>query len=172
MSRWLAEGRTLGASLRRFHAIVVAGSEPDAVADVALGVAEAQCLERKVILGDLTGNNARFASLGGDEDPHGLVDAFDYGISLDRVSRAVAAGNRRRNTGTTANNTPSDTLTPPEARWRKMKPLKAAARSSPSNWRITRCRANASGRRRYTAQFSSQPPATLEIHRSTPVRAA
>jgi hypothetical protein len=91
MSRWLAEGRTLGASLRRFHAIVVAGGEPDAVADVALGVAEAQSAERKVILGDLTGNNARFAALGADEDPHGLVDAFDYGISLGRVARVVEA---------------------------------------------------------------------------------
>jgi hypothetical protein len=93
MSRWLAEGRALGNSLRRFHALVVAGVDPDATADVALGIAEAQTADRKVVLGDLTGNAARFGALS-DEDPHGLVDAFDYGISLGRVSRAVE-GNAR-----------------------------------------------------------------------------
>ena len=85
MSRWLAEGRTLGQSLRRFHAVVVAGSDIDATAEVALGIAEAQSAARRVILGDLL-NSVRFAI---DDDPHGLVDAFDYGISLGRVARAV-----------------------------------------------------------------------------------
>jgi hypothetical protein len=89
MNRWHAEGRTLGASLRRFHAVVVAGSDPDATADVALGIAETQAAERHVVLGDLSANADRFASLIGDDDPHGLVDAFDYGISLGRVARAV-----------------------------------------------------------------------------------
>jgi len=42
MSHWLAEGRKLGASLRRFTCIVVAGPDADATADVALGIAEAQ----------------------------------------------------------------------------------------------------------------------------------
>lgn len=119
MSRWLAEGRTLGASLRRFHAIVVAGSEPDAVADVALGVAEAQSRERKVILGDLTGNNARFASLGSDEDPHGLVDAFDYGISLGRVSRAVD-GNPNLSFIPTGSVTPDYAELLPHPRWSRL----------------------------------------------------
>jgi hypothetical protein len=89
MSRWLAEGRTLGRSLRRFHAIVVAGSDPDATAEVALGVAESQSAERKVILGDLS-NSGRLGALLPDDDPHGIVDAFDYGISLGRVARTVA----------------------------------------------------------------------------------
>jgi hypothetical protein len=88
MSRWLAEGRTLGRSLRRFHAIVVAGGESDATAEVALGIAESQSAERKVILGDLS-NSPRFSALLADEDPHGLVDAFDYGISLGRVARVI-----------------------------------------------------------------------------------
>lgn len=89
MSRWLAEGRVLGKSLRRFHAIVVAGSDLDATAEVALGIAESQSNERKVVLGDLMANASRFGPLVGDEDPHGLVDAFDYGISLGRVARPV-----------------------------------------------------------------------------------
>jgi hypothetical protein len=89
MSRWVAEGRTLGQSLRRFHALVVAGPDAEATAEVALGIAEVQSAGRRVILGDLTGNNARLSALVPDDDPHGLVDAFDYGISLGRVSRVV-----------------------------------------------------------------------------------
>ena len=87
MSRWLAEGRTLGQSLRRFHAIVVAGGDPDATAEVALGIAEAQSADRKVFLGDLMGDSSRFGAIVADDDPHGLVDAFDYGISLGRVAK-------------------------------------------------------------------------------------
>jgi len=90
MSRWLAEGRVLGKSLRRYHGIVVAGSDPDATAEVALGIAEVQANERKVILGDLTSNAARFGALVADEDPHGIVEAFDFGISVGRVARPVA----------------------------------------------------------------------------------
>jgi hypothetical protein len=88
MSRWLAEGRTLGVSLRRFHAVVVAGGDTGATAQVALGIAEAQATERHVVLGDLSGA-AIFDSLISDDDPHGLVDAFDYGISLSRIARPV-----------------------------------------------------------------------------------
>src|SRR3954469_24738178 len=89
MSRWLAEGRTLGQSLRRFHAIVVAGGSADAVADVALGIAESQAAIRHVVLGDLLGDSPKYAQFRSDEDPHGLVDAFDYGISLGRVARPI-----------------------------------------------------------------------------------
>lgn len=90
MNRWLAEGRNLGPSLRRFHALVVTGGDAGATADVALGIAEAQAAERRVVLGDLSSNVERFGSLINDDDPHGLVDAFDYGISLGRVARPVA----------------------------------------------------------------------------------
>lgn len=89
MNRWLAEGRTLGLSLRRFHALVVAGGDLEATADVALGIAESQAGQRRVVIGDLTPNNPQFASLVADDDPHGLVDAFDYGISLGRVARPL-----------------------------------------------------------------------------------
>lgn len=91
MNHWLAEGRTLGASLRRFTCIVVAGADPEATADVALGIAETQAKERRVVLGDLLGDAIRFAPLRVDDDPHGLADAFHYGISLARVARPIAA---------------------------------------------------------------------------------
>jgi septal ring-binding cell division protein DamX len=91
MSRWLAEGRTLGASLRRFNCIVVAGSDPDATAEVALGIAEAQAEHRHVVLGDLLDDAARFGAFRIDDDHHGLVDVLHYGISLGLVTRPVAA---------------------------------------------------------------------------------
>src|SRR3954465_1866739 len=90
MSHWLTEGRTLGESLRRFTCIVVAGRDPDATADVALGIAEAQAVHRRVVLGDLLGDARRFAPLRTGDDPHGLVDAFHYGVSLSRIARPVA----------------------------------------------------------------------------------
>lgn len=106
MSRWLAEGRVLGKSLRRFHAVVVAGSDLDATAEVAMGIADAQSNERKVILGDLMGHAGRFGPLATDEESNeGLVDAFDYGISLGRVARPVP-GNSHLHFIPTGNTTP------------------------------------------------------------------
>lgn len=119
MSRWLAEGKVLGRSLRRFHAIVVAGSDLEATAEVALGIAESQSNERKVILGDLMGNSARFGPLVADEDPHGLVDAFDYGISLGRVSRPVT-GNSHLHFIPTGNTAPDYAELLAHPRWSRL----------------------------------------------------
>jgi hypothetical protein len=91
MSRWLAEGRTLGASLRRFNCIVVAGPDPDATAAVALGIAEVQAEHRHVVLGDLLDDAPGFAAFRSNDDHHGLVDALHYGISLGLVTQPVAA---------------------------------------------------------------------------------
>ncbi len=91
MSRWLAEGRTLGASLRRFNCIVVAGPDPDATAEVALGIAEAQAEHRHVVLGDLLDDAQRFRAFRVDDDHHGLVDVLHYGTSLGLVTRPVPA---------------------------------------------------------------------------------
>src|SRR4051812_20816512 len=90
MSRWLAEGRTLGASLRRFTCIVVAGPDSEATAEVALGVAEAQAPDRRVVLGDLLDDAPRYAAFRtADDDHHGLVDALHYGTSLARITRSI-----------------------------------------------------------------------------------
>ena len=90
MSHWLAEGRTLGASLRRFTCIVVAGPDREATAEVALGIAEAQAAHRRVVLGDLLDDAPPFASFRVDDDHHGLVDTLHYGTSLARIARPVA----------------------------------------------------------------------------------
>jgi hypothetical protein len=89
MSHWLTEGRSLGASLRPFTCIVVAGPDRDATAEVSLGIAHAQAEHRRVVLGDLLDDAEPFALLRVDDDPHGLVDTLHYGISLSRVARQV-----------------------------------------------------------------------------------
>jgi hypothetical protein len=94
MSRWLTEGRALGASLRRFTCIVVAGPDRTATAEVALGIAESQSAERRVVLADLLDDAARFASLRVDDDHHGIVDTLHYGVSLNRIARPVSANER------------------------------------------------------------------------------
>ena len=119
MSRWLTEGRTLGESLRRFTCIVVGGSDPDATADVALGIAEAQSRHREVVLGDLFGDADRFAPLRADDDPHGLVDAFDYGISLARVVRPVT-GNERLQFAPTGSDVPDYAELLRHPRWQRL----------------------------------------------------
>jgi hypothetical protein len=90
MSHWLTEGGTLGASLRRFTCIVVAGTDRDATAEVALGISTAQAEHRRVVLGDLLDDAPRFAPFRVDDDHHGIVDTLHYGISLARVARPVA----------------------------------------------------------------------------------
>src|SRR4051812_48217791 len=89
MSHWLTEGKSLGASLRPFSCIVVAGPDRDATAEVALGIAHAQAQHRRVVLADLLDDAAPFNLLRADDDPHGIVDTLHYGISLSRVSRQV-----------------------------------------------------------------------------------
>jgi hypothetical protein len=89
MSHWLTEGGTLGASLRRFTCIVVAGTDRDATAEVALGISKVQAEHRRVVLGDLLDDAARFAPFRIDDDHHGIVDTLHYGISLARVARPV-----------------------------------------------------------------------------------
>ena len=90
MSHWLTEGGTLGASLRRFTCIVVAGPDRDATSEVALGIAESQAAHRRVVLADLLDDAPRYAAMRLKDDHHGIVDSLHYGTSLARVTRPVA----------------------------------------------------------------------------------
>jgi hypothetical protein len=87
---WLAEGRELGLTLDHCHAIVVIGADPIATALVALGIGRAQAERRRVAVGDLIGDAPPLQSLVPDDDVHGLVDSFMYGVSLNRVAYPVA----------------------------------------------------------------------------------
>ena len=86
---WEAAGRELGAKLDRLHAVAVLGSDETATARVALGIARQQAKKRRVAIGDLLGDSEPIQSLVPTDDPHGLADVFDYGVSLDKVARKV-----------------------------------------------------------------------------------
>jgi hypothetical protein len=86
---WTEEGRRIGATLDAFHAVIVAGTDPIATAQVALGIARVQAVHRRVALGDLLGEAEPLQSLVTDDDPHGLVDSFLYGVSLTKIARQV-----------------------------------------------------------------------------------
>jgi hypothetical protein len=87
---WTEEGRRIGVTLDAFHAVVVVGTDPVATAEVALGIARVQAVHRRVALGDLLGDAEPFVStMPPDDDPHGLVDSFLYGVSLTRIARQV-----------------------------------------------------------------------------------
>src|SRR5918999_2184392 len=91
---WETEGRRLGAALDHFHAIVIVGHDEIATAKVALGVGRAQATRRRVVVGDLLGEAAPFQALIQSDDPHGLSDSFEYGISLGKVTHEVHGAGR------------------------------------------------------------------------------
>jgi hypothetical protein len=91
---WETEGRRLGAALDHFHAVVVVGHDETATARVALGVGRAQATRRRVVVGDLLGEAAPFQDLLQNDDPHGLSDSFEFGISLGKVMHEVHGAGR------------------------------------------------------------------------------
>jgi hypothetical protein len=70
-------------------AAVVAGRDARSAALAALGIARMQSARRRVAVADLVGDNEVLQSLVTDDDVHGIVDNFVYGISLNRISRPV-----------------------------------------------------------------------------------
>lgn len=86
---WEAEGRRLAPALDPVAAVVVAGPDVDSAAHLALGLAAGQSGRRRVAVADLTGEATPIANLIPDQDPHGLGDTFDFGVSLNRVARQL-----------------------------------------------------------------------------------
>ena len=86
---WEQEGLRLGETLGAVNAVVVLGHDARETALVALGLARAQASKRRVALGDLFGDADPIKRLARSDDPHGLVDSFLYGISLNRIAELV-----------------------------------------------------------------------------------
>ncbi|MEP6989427.1 MAG: hypothetical protein ABJA80_00750 [bacterium] len=87
---WTERGRELGATLDGHHALVVVGSDPMATSEVALGIARLQAVHRRVAVTDLFGEAPPLQSLVVTDDPHGIVDSFQFGVSLNKVAYPVA----------------------------------------------------------------------------------
>ncbi|MEO7086436.1 MAG: hypothetical protein ABI442_22665 [Gemmatimonadaceae bacterium] len=87
---WEAAGRDLGAKMGGYNSFVVIGANPVATGLVAVGIARAQALQRRVALGDLFAESPPIQALVQTDDPHGLVDSFLYGVSITKIAYEVA----------------------------------------------------------------------------------
>ena len=88
-SVWEAAGSRVAETVDGASAVVVLGHDPIATACVTLGIARAQAQHRRVAVGDLIGDVAPLRDLVTDDDPHGLTDAFLYGVSLNKIARQI-----------------------------------------------------------------------------------
>jgi hypothetical protein len=86
---WERAGRELGETLDGYCALVVVGVDPVATGKVAVGLARAQAMKRRVAVGDLFAESPPIQELVTGDDPHGLVDSFLYGVSLSRIAYEV-----------------------------------------------------------------------------------
>jgi hypothetical protein len=86
---WTARGRDLAPTLDRCFAVVVVGSDSMATAEVALGIGRVQAEHRRVAVVDLFGDAPPLQALLTSDDPHGIVDSFEFGVSLNRIAQEV-----------------------------------------------------------------------------------
>ena len=86
---WEGEGAALAARLADRHAVVVTGRDARLAARVALGFGRAASASRRVAIADLAGELPELQSLVRGDDPHGVVDSFRYGVSLNKIARQV-----------------------------------------------------------------------------------
>ncbi len=86
---WENEGQRLSPLLDNVCATVIAGIDNAAAAAVAIGVARAQGMRRRVAIADLVGECPPLEALNRSDDPHGIADSFLYGVSLNKIARPV-----------------------------------------------------------------------------------
>jgi hypothetical protein len=86
---WETLGADASATVDGAHAILVTGKDPVAAARAALGIGRAQSRTRRVAIGDLVGDVEPLQRLVTGDDPHGIVDSFLYGVSLNKIARQV-----------------------------------------------------------------------------------
>lgn len=86
---WESLGAAASSSLDGAHAVLVTGTDAHAAARVALGIGRVQARGRRVAIGDLVGEVEPLQRLVTGDDPHGIVDSFLYGVSLNKIARQV-----------------------------------------------------------------------------------
>jgi hypothetical protein len=86
---WESLGAEASAAVDAAHAILVTGRDPVAAARVAVGLGQVQSRSRRVAIGDLVGDVEPLQRLATGDDPHGIVDSFVYGVSLNKIARQV-----------------------------------------------------------------------------------
>jgi hypothetical protein len=68
-------------------AVAVVGSEPVSTGAAALDLARAEARHRRVMIVDLIGDAPPLRAVVATDDPHGVSDAFAYGVSFGVISR-------------------------------------------------------------------------------------
>ncbi len=86
---WETLGAEASAAIEGAHAILVTGLDPIATARAAIGIGRVQSRSRRVAIGDLIGDVEPLLRLVTGDDPHGIVDSFLYGVSLNKIARQV-----------------------------------------------------------------------------------
>jgi len=86
---WEALGAGASTAVDTTHAILVTGTDPVAAARVAIGIGRAQSTVRRVAIGDLVGDVEPLQRLVTGDDPHGIIDSFLHGVSLNKIARQV-----------------------------------------------------------------------------------
>lgn len=86
---WEMEGRRLAPLLDGICSVVIAATDPALAVSVALGLARAQGLRRRVAVADLIGEAPAIEALLTGDDPHGISDSFLYGVSLNKIARPM-----------------------------------------------------------------------------------
>lgn len=88
-SLWEEIGRDGSDALDGAFSVVVVSADPEAAAHAALGLGRAQARRRRVAIADLVGDVGPLRALVPDEDAHGIVDSFHYGVSLNKIARQI-----------------------------------------------------------------------------------
>ena len=91
LSPWEEEGRRHGAALDACHFVVIAGDDPAAAAELALGLARVQARRRRAAVADAVGELPCIEDLAPMDAPHGIVDVCLHGVSLAQVAHRVDA---------------------------------------------------------------------------------
>ncbi len=86
---WEAEGAALAPSLRDRGALVVVAEDPAIAGEVALGIGRVESQRRRVAIADLVGELPVLHRFVTGDDPHGISDSFNFGVSLNKIAYPV-----------------------------------------------------------------------------------
>ncbi|MGI9077566.1 MAG: SPOR domain-containing protein [Gemmatimonadaceae bacterium] len=83
---WEDEGTRIASALDGYGSAVVVGSDTAAAAHVALGIGRVQARRRRVAIADLVGEEPALQKLVPPDAPHGIIDSFLYGVSMNKIA--------------------------------------------------------------------------------------
>jgi len=89
----VAASAQAAAVVRGYHCVAVLGDDGEAAAAVARHIGSEIARDRSVVLADMVGDVPVLRDLSTEQDPEGIEDSFDYGVSLGRVSHPTPVEN-------------------------------------------------------------------------------